>query len=139
MRNNKAYEVTNFVYCVALYSITKIIHKLIKLKKLMGFIFPFSMQVEEDWKYVALVLDRMFLWIFAIACIFGSAIIILQAPSLYDTTKPIDIVYSKIAKKKMELLKMGSDDVQRPVGFAAWFWKLIQSWLRTLFENVEQN
>lgn len=67
--------------------------------------------MEEDWKYVALVLDRMFLWIFAIACIFGSAIIIMQAPSLYDTTKPIDIVYSKIAKKKMELLKMGSDDV----------------------------
>lgn len=65
-------------------------------------------QVEEDWKYVAMVLDRLFLWIFALACVVGSAVIILQAPSLYDTTQPIDILYSKIAKKKMELLKMGT-------------------------------
>lgn len=68
-------------------------------------------QVEEDWKYVALVLDRLFLWIFAIACVVGTCLIILQAPSLYDTTNPIDIQYSKIAKKKLELLKMGSMDV----------------------------
>ncbi|XP_037029851.1 acetylcholine receptor subunit alpha-like 1 [Bradysia coprophila] len=66
--------------------------------------------VEEDWKYVAMVLDRLFLWIFAFACVFGSAIIICQAPSLYDTTQPIDILYSKIAKKKIELLKMGSSE-----------------------------
>lgn len=57
-----------------------------------------------------MVLDRLFLWIFAIACVMGTALIILQAPSLYDTTQPIDIHYSKIAKKKMELLKMGSEN-----------------------------
>jgi hypothetical protein len=79
-------------------------------------IFSFSsfiqpLQVEEDWKYVALVLDRLFLWIFAIACVVGTCLIILQAPSLYDTTNPIDIQYSKIAKKKLELLKMGSTGV----------------------------
>lgn len=68
-------------------------------------------QVEEDWKYVAMVLDRLFLWIFTLLCVFGSAVIILQAPSLYDNTQPIDILYSKIAKKKMELLKMGREDV----------------------------
>ncbi|XP_037923840.1 acetylcholine receptor subunit alpha-like 1 isoform X2 [Hermetia illucens] len=67
--------------------------------------------VEEDWKYVAMVLDRLFLWIFTIACILGTALIILEAPSLYDTAQPIDILYSKIAKKKYELLKMGSEDV----------------------------
>lgn len=69
------------------------------------------MQVEEDWKYVAMVLDRLFLWIFTITCIVGSGLILFQAPSLYDTTQPIDILYSKIAKKKIELLKMGSEDV----------------------------
>ncbi|XP_075144857.1 nicotinic acetylcholine receptor alpha1 isoform X4 [Haematobia irritans] len=66
--------------------------------------------VEEDWKYVAMVLDRLFLWIFAISCVVGTAWIILQAPSLYDQSQPIDILYSKIAKKKFELLKMGSEN-----------------------------
>lgn len=36
--------------------------------------------------------------------------IILQAPSLYDTTKPIDIQYSKIAKKKMMMMMMGPEE-----------------------------
>ncbi|XP_043676922.1 acetylcholine receptor subunit alpha-like 1 [Vespula pensylvanica] len=66
--------------------------------------------VEEDWKYVAMVLDRIFLWIFTFACVFGTALIILQAPNLYDTTKPIDIKYSKIAKKKMMLMNMGPEE-----------------------------
>ncbi|XP_047121680.1 acetylcholine receptor subunit alpha-like 1 [Schistocerca piceifrons] len=65
--------------------------------------------VEEDWKYVAMVLDRLFLWIFTIACVMGTALIILQAPSLYDTTRPIDIKYSKIAKKKF-MMMMGPEE-----------------------------
>jgi len=64
----------------------------------------FCLQVEEDWKYMAMVLDRLFLWIFTVACVLGTALIILQAPSLYDTTRPIDIQYSKIAKKKMGIM-----------------------------------
>lgn len=67
------------------------------------------MQVEDDWKYVAMVLDRIFLFLFTIACIFGTALIIFRAPTFYDNTKPIDILHSKIAKKKLELLKMGSE------------------------------
>ncbi|KAK7870124.1 hypothetical protein R5R35_011099 [Gryllus longicercus] len=65
--------------------------------------------VEEDWKYVAMVLDRLFLWLFTVACVLGTALIILQAPSLYDTTQPIDIKYSKIAKKRL-LMMMGPEE-----------------------------
>ncbi|PAA86923.1 hypothetical protein BOX15_Mlig023922g1 [Macrostomum lignano] len=47
--------------------------------------------IKEDWKFVAMVLDRLFLWIFSIACILGTIGIILQAPSLYDGNLPIDL------------------------------------------------
>lgn len=66
------------------------------------FHWPFSLlcrhQVIEDWKYVALVLDRLFLWIFTIACLVGTCGIILQAPSLYDQRVPIDSQLSQIGR-----------------------------------------
>ncbi|XP_027198547.2 acetylcholine receptor subunit alpha-like [Dermatophagoides pteronyssinus] len=46
--------------------------------------------IIEDWKYVAMVLDRLFLWIFSLAVFCGTCGIILQAPSLYDTRRPIE-------------------------------------------------
>ncbi|KAF4532451.1 hypothetical protein B566_EDAN003026 [Ephemera danica] len=48
-----------------------------------------STKVKEDWKYVAMVLDRLFLWIFTLAVLVGTAGIILQAPTLYDDRIPI--------------------------------------------------
>ncbi|XP_017761787.1 PREDICTED: acetylcholine receptor subunit alpha-like isoform X1 [Eufriesea mexicana] len=56
-----------------------------------------STRVKEDWKYVAMVLDRLFLWIFTLAVLVGTAGIILQAPTLYDDRIPIDVQLSKIA------------------------------------------
>lgn len=55
-----------------------------------------SVKVKEDWKYVAMVLDRLFLWIFTVAVLVGSAGIILQAPALYDTREAIDLELSQI-------------------------------------------
>uniref|UniRef100_T1IUC5 Nicotinic acetylcholine receptor alpha 1 subunit n=1 Tax=Strigamia maritima TaxID=126957 RepID=T1IUC5_STRMM len=55
-------------------------------------------QIEQDWKYVALVMDRMFLLLFAVSCLLGTCVIILQAPSIYDYTIPFDVQVSKIAK-----------------------------------------
>ncbi|KAK3860252.1 hypothetical protein Pcinc_033686 [Petrolisthes cinctipes] len=55
-------------------------------------------EVIQDWKYVAMVLDRLFLWVFTIACVAGTCGIIFQAPSLYDTRRPIDQIYSEIGK-----------------------------------------
>jgi hypothetical protein len=55
-----------------------------------------SCKVKEDWKYVAMVLDRLFLWIFTVAVLVGTAGIILQAPTLYDDREPLDIKLSEI-------------------------------------------
>ena len=55
-------------------------------------------QVIEDWKYIAMVLDRLFLWLFTLACIMGTGGIILRAPSLYDMREPIDAKLSEIPK-----------------------------------------
>ncbi|XP_071449691.1 acetylcholine receptor subunit beta-like 2 isoform X1 [Hetaerina americana] len=53
-------------------------------------------EVIEDWKYISMVLDRFFLWIFTLACIGGTCGIIFQAPSLYDQRVPIDQQLSDI-------------------------------------------
>lgn len=51
-----------------------------------------------------MVLDRLFLWIFTAACVGGTCGIFLQAPTIYDTTQPIDIVFSKVAREQMKAL-----------------------------------
>ncbi|XP_064459793.1 acetylcholine receptor subunit alpha-like 1 [Ornithodoros turicata] len=56
-------------------------------------------KINEDWRYVAMVLDRLFLWLFTIACVVGSACIILEAPSLFDDKLPIDVLMSKVAPR----------------------------------------
>uniref|UniRef100_A0A8B9QIV3 Cholinergic receptor nicotinic alpha 6 subunit n=1 Tax=Apteryx owenii TaxID=8824 RepID=A0A8B9QIV3_APTOW len=35
-------------------------------------------EVEDNWKYVAMVIDRVFLWVFIILCVFGTAGLFLQ-------------------------------------------------------------
>lgn len=40
--------------------------------------YPSSLQVSEDWKYVAMVIDRLFLWIFVFVCVFGTIGMFLQ-------------------------------------------------------------
>ncbi|XP_015610090.1 acetylcholine receptor subunit beta-like 2 isoform X2 [Cephus cinctus] len=57
-------------------------------------------EVIEDWKFVAMVLDRFFLWVFTIACFGGTLGIICQAPSLYDTREPVDQRLSGISLRK---------------------------------------
>jgi len=54
--------------------------------------------VKEDWKYIAMMLDRLFLYLFTGSCLLGTAGIIFSAPSLYDTREPIDIKLSEIPK-----------------------------------------
>ncbi|ESN92655.1 hypothetical protein HELRODRAFT_69301 [Helobdella robusta] len=44
---------------------------------------------KQDWQFVAMVLDRLFLWMFTAACVVGTFGIIVQAPTLYDNRLPI--------------------------------------------------
>ncbi|XP_072380236.1 acetylcholine receptor subunit beta-like 2 [Diabrotica undecimpunctata] len=58
-------------------------------------------EIVEDWKFVSMVLDRFFLWVFTLACIGGTCGIIFQAPSLYDTRVPVDQQLSGIPLTKI--------------------------------------
>lgn len=58
-------------------------------------------EIIEDWKFISMVLDRFFLWVFTIACIGGTCGIIFQAPSLYDTRIPVDQQLSEITLSKI--------------------------------------
>ncbi|KAI1722436.1 neurotransmitter-gated ion-channel ligand binding domain-containing protein [Ditylenchus destructor] len=60
-------------------------------------------KVDEDWKYVAMVLDRLFLIIFALVCFFGTAWILLQAPTFYDGRQPIDLQYRPTTQNDLPL------------------------------------
>lgn len=45
------------------------------------------------------MIDRLLLIVFSSVCIVGTAVIILQAPALYDNREPIDVKLSKLGPK----------------------------------------
>uniref|UniRef100_A0A914V1Q4 Uncharacterized protein n=1 Tax=Plectus sambesii TaxID=2011161 RepID=A0A914V1Q4_9BILA len=49
-----------------------------------------DLRIVEEWKFAAMVIDRLFLLLFFITCFIGTATIILRAPSLYDERVPVD-------------------------------------------------
>lgn len=51
--------------------------------------FLFFPQDVEDWKFVAMVLDRLFFWVFTSASVIGTFGILLQAPTIYDNRTAI--------------------------------------------------
>lgn len=56
-------------------------------------------KIEEDWRYVATVIDRLLLFIFSGVCIVGTGMIVFQAPALYDNREPIDVKLSRLGPK----------------------------------------
>jgi len=58
------------------------------------------LQEDQDWGFVAMVLDRLFLWVFNIASAAGIVLILFEAPALYDNTEPIDIRISEVYRKQ---------------------------------------
>lgn len=111
MHGRKAHIKFPFFYALILYFLLKFLPTSLWKYSIGNAVFPYFFlllhifwfsfsQVKEDWKYVAMVLDRLFLWLFTIAVVVGTAGIILQAPTLYDTRVPIDITMSQIAAKR---------------------------------------
>jgi len=61
-------------------------------KKLAGYVLTIKyplFQIAEDWKYIAMVVDRLFLWLFGTVCCIGTLGIMLAAPTLFDNRKPL--------------------------------------------------
>lgn len=48
-----------------------------------------NQQVIEDWKYVSVVMDRIFLMLFTFFCLTGIVVIILRAPTIYNRTEAL--------------------------------------------------
>ena len=46
-----------------------------------------------------MVLDRLFLWMYTIASVIGSFVILLTAPALYDDSSDMAIKYSLVAQQ----------------------------------------
>jgi len=46
-------------------------------------------QVSDDWKFLSKVVDRILLYVYITVCFVGGAAVMMSAPSLYDTSKPI--------------------------------------------------
>ena len=58
------------------------------------------LQEDQDWGIVAMVLDRLFLWVFGICAFFGSLMILSDSPYIYEEFQPIDVKFSKIAEEE---------------------------------------
>ena len=46
-------------------------------------------QVKDEWRYAALVVDRVLLWIYVAVCFVGGLGILMNAPVLYDDRQPL--------------------------------------------------
>lgn len=49
---------------------------------------PSHPQITEDWQYIALVVDRLFLWLFVIITTLGTLVIFLDASFNYTPDNP---------------------------------------------------
>lgn len=48
---------------------------------------------KDDWRYIGIVIDRLFFWVFSIVIVLGTLACLLNAPALYDTTIPVEQLY----------------------------------------------
>ena len=64
----------------------------------MFIVHPALFQIREDWKYVAMVVDRAQLWLFFLVTTIGTVGILMDAPHIFefvDQDRIIDIYRGK--------------------------------------------
>ena len=61
-------------------------------------------QEDQDWGIVAMVLDRMFLWVFGAAAVVGSTMILTESCSLFESTEQIDAIITTIHNRSRRLI-----------------------------------
>ena len=59
-------------------------------------------QVLDDWKYVARVIDRLLLYLFLLVTVFGTAVLLMQAPHILEYVDQDDIIQKIIQKWQVE-------------------------------------
>ncbi|KAK7074440.1 Neurotransmitter-gated ion-channel ligand binding domain [Halocaridina rubra] len=57
---------------------------------------------DDEWAFVAMVLDRLLLWLFGLISIVGTVTILCESPFLYDSTLPLDIQISEVFQKRQD-------------------------------------
>lgn len=68
------------------------------------------MQIIEDWKYVAMVIDRLFLWIFVLVCVVGTVGLFMQ-PLFQSYNTPIVDDMDHNWNLKLELFSQRDPDM----------------------------
>ncbi|XP_037079305.1 LOW QUALITY PROTEIN: uncharacterized protein LOC119100304, partial [Pollicipes pollicipes] len=52
---------------------------------------------DQDWAFIAMVIDRVLLLLFGVVSLLGTFVILCESPFLYDTTQAIDVQLSEVA------------------------------------------
>merc|ERR1719361_3028109 len=86
------------------YALEKVVHNIMFIKHHMKRQDEFDAE-DQDWGIVAMVLDRVFLYLFGITALFGSFLILSKSPTEDpEHSVPIDVIYSKIAAEELRML-----------------------------------
>lgn len=76
---------TNDFFCVDYYLMKTV---LVMIVMIMIMNIPSLFQVVQDWKFVAQVLDRIFLWAFLTVSVLGTILIFTPALKMFLRTPP---------------------------------------------------
>jgi hypothetical protein len=54
--------------------------------------------MRSDWKFVAMIIDRLMLFIFSVVILIGTLLATMSAPSIFDTQIPITMFFPDLTE-----------------------------------------